>query len=629
MGKSAGAIRRAKWAVNRPVALSCEAVSGRKRAQSRERAVPVLAALGAAAVLGVVLTAAAPPPAATHRVTVAADGAFTPAELRIHSGDTVEWVLPNRTTAIVASEAAPVGDACPAPRPFVPGDASNFTGPMPFAPSGVFVMGPLERGFREQPGQCVPGPEAARVGATALCATGAPFAAMTSTWADPGSTGVFIRLLWNRVHLAPGTDDASFDFTEMDREIDQAVRHGKLYSLGFKAGVDGTPAWIFSTPSERGVLAGRGASRGAGRGRLGRAGRGVATPPAPAVEGPNGGVPRLPLQDTGGRGRGCGVPMDLGSPTDPMYQKHYFDLLTKVAARIRARSDWYRALAYIKPSGANLVSHENRLPKNCETGCVCNPQVFAEAGYTPSGLYEFYRKQFALLAREFPDKAMAYALIQDGFPSVNDSGGWERPNGSSSNGRPLPGGVEQTERILDIGQREFGRTFVVQHNGLQPQPPAGTCPNEDRHPARGPYSRAGSGCPNRWVLEAGADGRTVTGLQTTNASQVDTPALVESTFNNAWVNSDASFVEIYEERFWEITHTNQGRLPSGRTLAAWADRFHERRRTLLRDLPDPFPRTHRHTFRLASGRSSETAWYFDPSTCGAGRVSVGRIVIER
>jgi hypothetical protein len=572
---------------------------------------------------------AAPAPAATHRVTVGADGSFTPSSLRIREGDVVEWTLPARTTAIVAATSPPADGECPVPRAYVAGDRANFTGPMPFAPGGLFVMSPLERGFRVERGRCSAGPVLARAGDDALCATGTPFGAMESTWSDPQATGVFIRLLWNRTHIAPGSADASFDFTELDREVEQAVRHGKLYSLGFKAGVDGTPAWIFSTPpaaaapgrGERGGRAGRGAAR---RG----AGEPSTSTAAPAAA--TGGVTRLTFQDAmNGGGRGCGQQMDLGSPTDPMFQKHYFDLLTKVAAHLRARSDWYRALAYIKPSGANLISHENRLPNGCQAGCICNTQVFAEAGYTPARLYDFYRQQFALLAREFPDKPMSYALIQDGFPLATDAGGWEQANRQSSDGRPLPRGAVQTETILEIGQAAHKTRFVVQHNGLQPQPPAGTCPNENRHPARPPYAAVGTGCPNRWVLRAGADGDHVTGYQTNNAQGVSNPAELQSALSNAWVNSDASFVEVYEERFWEATRAGGAVPPGGRTLGQWADVFHERRRAMFRDLPDPFPRTHRHTFRRAGAGRSETVYYFDPSTCRAPGAQVGTIVIER
>ncbi len=562
---------------------------------------------------------------AAYRVTVGPDGSFSPAELHIHNGDTVEWRLPDRARAIVATSPPASPGTCPVPRAFEASDPSNFTGPMPFAPSGVFVMSPLETGNRVEKGACAQGRAQAGAGGDVLCDSGPPFATLDSTWNDPNATGVFIRLLWNRTQLAPGTDDASFDFRELDREVEKAVRAGKLYSLAFKAGLDGTPAWMFSTPP---------ATRPAGRaargraGRRGGAGRGAAGAAAPAAAG-TGGVARLSLQDGGNNGRGCGPRMDLGNPTDPAYQRHYFDLLRKVAAHLRARSDWYRALAYIKPSGANLISHENRLPKECTPGCVCNPQVFADAGYTPSGLYDFYRRQFDLIAREFPGKAMSYALIQDGFPLVNDSGGWAQADGRSSNGRPLPRGTEQTETILKIGHDAYGARFVVQHNGLQPQPPKGTCPNENDHPARPPYARAGTGCPNHWVLRSGSDGQSITGLQTNNASGVRTPAEVESAFENARINSDASFVEIYEERFWDVTHTNGGALPGGRTIAEWADRFHERRRSMFKKLPDPFPTTYRFTFKLRAPAAGETLYYFDPSTCRPSSPRVGTIAINR
>ena len=88
--------------------------------------------------------------------------------------------------------------------------------------------------------------------------------------------------------------------------------------------------------------------------------------------------------------------MTLGNPTEIAYQNRYFDLLRKVAAHIKSRADWYRALAYIKPSGANLFTHENRLPKRCTPGCICNTQLFAQHGYTPAGLYAFYQAQTAL-----------------------------------------------------------------------------------------------------------------------------------------------------------------------------------------------------------------------------------------
>ena len=534
----------------------------------------------------------------THQIKVNADGSFTPAVLRIREGDTVEWQLTGHMNAIIPVASEPAAGNCPTPRAFDPNDPNNFTGPMPLAPSGVFTISPLERGYRVERGRCSFGRPLAAAGNQVLCATGAPYGTMDSTWRDPNLTGVFIRLLWNDIHKGPG----QFDFTLLDREIEQAVRNGKVYLLGFKAGSTGTPDWIFSTDANGNSRANQG-----------------------------GGVTRLKLQDMGDEPEGrssCGVTMDLGSPTDPMYQKHYFDLLTKVAAHIRARADWYRALAYIKPSGANLFTHENRLPKHCAPGCICNPQVFAQNGYTPSGLLNFYKQQFDLLAKQFPGKAMSYALIQDGFPAVNDSGGWETADGSSSNGRPLPRGVAQTEAILELGQHEHGIYFTVQHNGIGVQPRLGTCPNENKHPAKAPYARAGTGCPNHWVLEAGADGKQVTGFQTNNAKKVSSPADIAASLQNMLVNSDGVFLEIYEERFWEIQNTNNGLLPDGKTLGQWAELLHERRRAFFPKLSDPFPQTHRHTFRRTVTSGAQKFYYYDPTSCGTGKPTFGTIIVE-
>ena len=86
--------------------------------------------------------------------------------------------------------------------------------------------------------------------------------------------------------------------------------------------------------------------------------------------------------------------MDLGGPADETYRYYYGLLLTAVAEHIKDRNDWYRALAYVKPSGMNLFSAENRLPNRCVDGptpgrraananqCACNTQVWAEQGAT-------------------------------------------------------------------------------------------------------------------------------------------------------------------------------------------------------------------------------------------------------
>jgi hypothetical protein len=504
----------------------------------------------------------------TLQVTVAADGTFSPQHLTIRSGDTVEWLLHDSADAIAPATVGEFPATCSSRGSFDPNDPNELTGPMPIAPAGVFSLGPFEAGYVVKTGGCELGDPAAVVGDQYLCHGGEVGATLDETWENPQIAGVFIRGMWNRVQLAPGTDDSSFDFSEIDREIDQAVAHGKLYSLNFKAGNDGTPDWLFSTDADG----------------------------TPRANG-GGGVKRLRFRDGGSDDvAGCGVTMDLGNPTEGAYKQHYFDLLKKVAEHLRARADRYRALAYLKIGGANLFSAEARLPRRCDTGCFCNTELWAQNGYTPSKLYAFYAEQDQLLRTEFPDKTVNYMLIQDGFPSVNENGDYELSDGTSSGG-PLPTGVEQTEKILAQEQDALGDWFSVAHNGVGVKPPSGTCPNEGKHPAIGPYAKAGTGCPNHWVLKAGSLGQ-VTGFQTNNASGVSTPAHVESALSNVWDNSDGIYLELYEARIWEIEHAGA----AGKTLGEWSTLFQERRRELHPQLPDPGTLVHRRTFSATAPR---------------------------
>ena len=525
--------------------------------------------------------------AATQTVTVNADGSFTPATLTINSGDIVEWRVAGFKDSIIPITWDGVSASfCSSPKAYATSDINNFAGPMPVAPSGLFSLSPLDLslGVESTRAACVGGPvPLATAGAEMLCrnTSAAPQASLDSTWQDADITGVFIRLLWKDIHIAPGTADSSYNFTVLDREVNKAVKNGKLFSLAIKAGDDGTPAWLFSN-----------------------------------------GVTRLALQDSGSDGTttGCGSRMDLGNPTQATYQQHYFDLLRKIAARLKSRADWYRALGYIKPSGANLFSHENRLPKRCETGCVCNTQVFAANGYTPNGLYAFYQAQNALLASEFPGKTISYALIQDGFPLINNNGDYEKSDGTSSGG-VLPGALVQTLTILDQGQAAHGLRWAVQHNGLSPKQ-VDTCQTQPN----------GAGCPNRYVLQEGEEGQ-VTGWQTNNSEKVANAVDTDSTLQNALVNSRGVFVELYEERFWEA-QKQAGRVidprGSNRTIAQWTTEFHNRRRTLFPTLIDPVPSVHRHTFTrtLTAATGNQTFYYVHGAKCGVGNARPGSIVVQ-
>lgn len=549
----------------------------------------------------------------TYAVRVNADGTFSPQVVYVKSCDTVRWEGVTRLDSIVSVNGAGGYPAmCTARDPYT---ASSLTGPPVFAPSGVYTLSPLGRGFSETTAATCPGnarPIFTGDNGKRLCpVAGAYQASLDTTWASQNNTGVFVRLLWSDVNPTPGV----YDFAVLQREMDQAIRYGKVFSLGIKAGDDGTPDWIFSTNTN-------GSAR---------------------VNG-GGGVPRLKLEDFGGSPQtSCGNKLDLGNPTRSTYRQLYFNMLTEVAKFVKSRADWYRALAYIKISGANLISHENRLPKECSvigTGvsqvtCVCNPGVFAADGYRPSGLYSFYDEQTQLLKTLFPGKPMSYALIQDGFPRVNEAGGYELPNGASSNSTALPDGTDLTREIMDRGQATHGLSYVVQHNGVQPKPTG--CNFEGLHPKPNvsylSFWAVGSGCPNRWAVKEGAEGQ-LTGFQTLNRDGVSTREELDLTFQNTWDNSDGMFLEIYEDMFWLAENTARGILPrSGKTIGQWADQFHQRRNDPVFPnfiaAKNPFPITHSVLInRTNAGTAAQTLTYIHGMKCGLGRQEWGQIVID-
>ena len=544
----------------------------------------------------------------THIVRVNTDGTFTPQTLLLKSGDTVRWEGLTRADSIIpANASAGYPAVCSARNAYDPSKPNEFTGPIPLAPSGIFTLSQLDAGLLEAQGACPGGrrPIATGEGGKVLCFGGAYEATLESTWRSDQNTGTFIRLLWKDVNPSPGV----YDFTVLRRELEQAVKYGKVYSLGVKAGDDGTPDWIFSTDAD-------------GRAR------------------PNGGggIPRLNFQDTDDdTANSCGNRMALGNPTRANYQTLYFNMWREVARLVKSRADWYRALAYVKLGGANLVSHENRLPNGCiaigATRCACNPQVFAGDGYRPSGLYAFYDAQAKLLRELFPGKPLNYALIQDGFPRINETGGYFNYDGSSSNGAALPGAFEQTQTIMDGGRSTHGTYFTVAHNGVGPKP-AG-CNFDGQHPkperTLEGYWDVGSGCPNRWAVREGARGQ-ITGFQTLNASKVGDPIQLDATVQNTWDNTDAVYLEIYEERFWEAVNNNRGLLPrSNKPLGVWAEDFHRRRvDPAFRQFTaagNPFPSTYSYTFQRTDA-GPQTYSYIHGMKCGQGRQEWGQIVVD-
>lgn len=450
-----------------------------------------------------------------HLIEVSETGEFAPALTCVIPGDTVVWRFagsPYGHAIIPVTPPAPEMPPealCRAYLPYDPTRVNEFVGPLPEAVSGLFsrakdkqgLVAPGELGACPRYGPCVPQPGALFCagqkttgtevidagqcyGPGTLCEPPAGtttcevpkqepgdflYANLRSTWSNPAVTGVLVVVNWRDLEPKKG----QYFWDDLDRTIQTAVDHGKVYSLVIKADATrtGLPDWLFTAEPE-----------------------GMGMEP-------------LIFYDQYHRGESCTEARKnkriAAHVLDYRFRERYLGILKAVADHLKEKNAFYRALAYIKPSGANLQSPENHLPQGCqekESGvsteacrCVsdklansglkeaidacskihgdnvvccglCNDRVWATtryrrnkddtdgALYTAQGLIEFYSEQTRAIATAFPGKSMAYALIQDGFPKIGVP--------------PDKGGAWITEQILKRGADEHGVKFVVQHNAL-------------------------------------------------------------------------------------------------------------------------------------------------------------------
>lgn len=588
------------------------------------------------------------PPDAVPRTQIAPDidvlvgpnGAFFPPHVVVRSGQAVRWILTRPGDGIVPSYGTGSAwpDLCSQIKAYGTTPNNEFGGPIVKGQSGVFSLAPFEYGSEEFPtlpnGACEDGTPgmpldlaAPTVGPFLCTQTGDPEwygKSREATWQSDDLKGVFIRLNWS--DLQP-SKTGPYKFAALDREVEQAVRYSKLYSLTIKAGAEGTPPWIFATEPPDPT---------------------TPTVPGRPITDPTvtGGVPRV-IVDVNEEGDSCGW-KSLGNPGNKSYQRLYNDMLTAVATHLKTNAEWYRRLAYIKPSGANASSAEWRLPNGCKSVAVgpdcggvpsCNNHIWHAAGYTQAGLEAFHSAQLAVIARQFPGKTMSYQLIHAGFPRANAAGGPDCWMDSAHNfvcaAGFLPGDTptSQTESLLAHGRATYILDFAVQHNGLGGEP--AVCPGV-------PFSPGTDGCPNWWAWDAGnrplspgASGQ-ITGYQTSNPKQVTTGDQLQDIFENLYNNSDGVFLEIYEEVLWRASNTNGGVLrngvaPAGRTIRQWSNELDVRRRagwpTATTLLPSPTPITHRFVFTRNASPQIQTYTYVHSNKCAESQANYGSVTV--
>jgi plastocyanin len=634
------------------------------------------------------------PPAAS--ITVNADGTFSPSSVTIQAGEKIQWTTMSATDAIVqiADPALfPSSDPCgiadsDLDHAFAAHDANEFTGPSRQGVSGIFVLGQNGPGLVQRlasescacesaPVPCTPTEVAALDGNTyKLCpGEGAVSQMLDATWDNPDVTGVILRLNWSDIQV-DNNGTIEFFWDDIDREMDRAVASGKLFTLDVRAAKEGTPTWIFTDYA-------------------GPAGPG---PVAPLTFKDWGSEPTPPPNS-------CGFDLTIGSPMDPAYRDLYIAMIEALADHVASDARWFQALAHVKVSGANFLSSEARLPNRCYDGdgdgvldtmirlngrpdpCLCNSKIWADAGYTPAGLYAYYRSVENAIYNAFHQrKSLGYQLIQAGFPRVESPTNFEGDSLQDQRGIDLlspPGvtsddisGVTQTVNVLaeaDDGRfvdpsgaltdRIAAKIFVPQHSGI------GRLPEDDGRPACsqavavdaatqealfpiaiGTNAGGGPGCPNRWAVEQGTIFEQITGFQTQNPAGVGSPADVESALWNLTINSNGVFLELYEQLVWQIGHTlgtgptaavldpNRTTFvgnpaPYSKNLHTWTQELHARRQALVDrtnpHLRDPFPGFYQHTFTRQVA-VPETYYYINPSKCAltTDPARVGQITVN-
>jgi hypothetical protein len=496
-----------------------------------------------------------------------------------------------------------------------------------------------------------------------------------SVWSNPDIDGVLLRVRWSDFQY---DDNGTLvtNWTDIDREVRKAIARGKLVSINIHAGED-TPAWIF-TDYDRDPNT-------AGLQQL------AESNVAPILLRDYPSDPDVPST--------CGSAFKLGSPADGNYLAKIEGLYQTIAAHFKQDARFFQALGYVKVGGLNLTTGEARLPKRCldpdaaptPGTCLCNTEIWARHGYTPSGLHIYYNEvENQILTSFFGQKSTQYMLIQDGFPRVLDANNFFRDPGhrDGSEGAGYPGPFAQTVTNLEYGRKgrflqpgdpapladdtNTGKLFASQHSGLQRLPRdqgvPGDCAQIVEHVlavdgAGKQYFEHSSiagvpaiisdlhGCPNEWAAREGYRDQLI-GFQTTN--DIIEPADVDSTLWNMTANSNSAYYEIYEDAAWRIGKRlgtgssaavldTSGHYPSmgaafQKNLHRWGQQLHSRRKVIAVQLAafsnaaDPFPADYSHTFDAPLPVGQTATYYFiNPGRCSSAPVlnqAYGRIVVH-
>lgn len=237
---------------------------------------------------------------------------------------------------------------------------------------------------------------------------------------------------WASIEPAPGV----FDFSNLDRWLEEAIQSKKKISLGIMAGWF-TPAWLYDEDHQ---------------------------------------VPMNSFNyNRNPQGTALCTVLQLPSPWNPVFLKEYGQAISALSHHLREfqapgvpRGAAYDAVRIVKLAGINNTTEELRLNANRADNGPCHqsdaPSIWAAAGFTPRKIESAWATIADNIALAFPDKILSVDIIQAGaFPPIDDSGVIYRPQPRTLD--------SLTNKILAIGIPRFKGKFAVQWDALSQLPP--------------------------------------------------------------------------------------------------------------------------------------------------------------
>jgi hypothetical protein len=512
---------------------------------------------------------------------------------------------------------------------------------------------------------------------------------LNSTWDNEDITGAVIRINWKDLQkYDPTTTSVVFDWTRLDAEFNQAARRGKMIFLELLAG-DGIPDWVFNDfastitagPSDAALvipitLRDTG-SDGTGPGWIRR----NASPTDPHYIAL---VENLIEEVSNHLRNDSRFFQALGSlkVTGTNFMTGEMRLQKNCTDDGSCPNCWCNTEIWQNPLGTPLPAF---------SGAINNSEATNGGGYTEAGMYAFANSiENKIFQKTQGKKSLIFMLIQAGFPRVRVAGDYWREStqvGGPVNASGSYSGTIQTDNLLQFGRQglfatpsgtapdaSVGKLFIPQHAGLQLLPqdqlndatpdPVDTKPacSQQTTPVfsaaygkfEAPMPVSGSdnagGCPNQHAVDESYLGQ-LTGFQTNNPSEVNTPDHLDSTLWNGTANSKMIFWEAYEQVLWQAAiekGTGSSALPLSTTnyfssmgsdyqknLNYWSNELHRRRTALASAAPtepnlaDPFPTVHTVTFNKNLSPGEIKRYYFiNPARCAtATGAKYGTIVV--